>query len=546
MNSNPPSTDVEPPSSLWRVALILFSLLAFAGVMAFFAWWGKGWDVGQPETGEVREAPEAGAVGEVVETARKLVTEPAPPAVRPGPHQVRPTSVAGSFYPADPEELYAEVEGYLSAAPCLGLRGVRAVLVPHAGYVYSAEVAAASFREVAPDFRRVFILAANHHGQADISGPSILSVTHYAIPGAEIPLDALADELMRNELFEEVPLAHTQHMIELELPFLHYLRGRPDPPDWTIVPMIVGRMGLEKVERLADVLDRHVADDTLFVFSVDLSHFYDYETARRLDQDSIQSVLAGDLDALSRVTTDANHVLQTMVALARRRGWEPTFLMARNSGDVSGDRSRVVGYASIVFHEPFALTGEEQHELLGFARTTVEEYVRTGDAPEAEEAWLDAYPVFRTPRGVFVTLEKEGRLRGCIGQLSPSGPLHFAVRDAAISAATRDGRFTPVTEEELPQLQYSISILGPPSRVVVERPEQYLEVLRPNVDGVILVIGGRRSTFLPQVWEELPDPADFLTRLCVKQGSPPDAWRLSRAAIYRYGAFVFGEEGEKE
>jgi len=533
------------PSHLVRVALVGLVILLFAGALALLVWWGKGWC-----DSEARAKPPAAVQEEKKDTPPAPAIAPkaerAPVDLRAGPMKVRPTSVAGSFYPGDPDELYAEVVRCLEAAPSLGLRGVHAILVPHAGYVYSGEVAAASFREVSPEFRRVFLIAANHNGRAPIAGPSILGVTHYAIPGAEIPLDAVADGLMKLALFDEVPLAHQQHMIELELPFLHWLRGRPDPPDYTIVPIIVGRMGLERVEELAGVLDRYVGDDTLFVFSVDLSHFYDDETARRLDGDSIQAVLAGDLDALGRVTTDGNHVLQTMVALARRRGWEPTLLMRRNSGDVSGDRSRVVGYASIVLHDPFTLTGEEQEALLAFARTTVEAQVETGHAPEAHEDLLTAFPIFRTPRGVFVTLKKDGKLRGCIGQLTPTGPLHDAVRDAAIGAAVSDARFRPVTTEELGELRYSISILGPPSRVVVERPEQYLEVLRPELDGVILVHAGRRSTFLPQVWKELPDPEEFLSRLSLKQGSPADAWKSKDTAIYRYGAFVFGEGEEDE
>ena len=540
MNGDGAPNENSLVSNLIRVALIGIALLLFAGLLAMLVWWGKDW-----------EEVETPAEEPVVEAEEKIEPVPATPEraaieLRAGPREIRPTTVAGTFYPGDEASLYAEVEDYLAAAPRLGLRGVRAILVPHAGYRYSAEVAAASFREISPDFRRVFILAANHNGRARIEGPSILGVTHYAVPGAEVPLDAIADELMKHELFEEVPEAHGQHMIELELPFLHFLRGRPDPPDYTIVPMIVGRMGLDRAEALAEELDRYVEEDTLFVFSVDLSHFYDDATARRLDGDSIQAVLAGDYDALSRVTTDGNHVLQTMVALARRRGWEPTFLMARNSGEVSGDRSRVVGYASIVFQNAFELTAAEQHELLAFARDTVEQQVKQGSASEAEESWLETHPVFRTPRGVFVTLKKGGRLRGCIGQLTPNGPLHAAVRDAAIGAAVRDSRFSPVREAELAELSYSISILGPPSRVEVDRPEQYLEVLRPGIDGVILVHEGRRSTFLPQVWEDLADPEEFLTRLSLKQGSPADAWRSPETAVYRYGAFVFGADGAKE
>jgi AmmeMemoRadiSam system protein A/AmmeMemoRadiSam system protein B len=414
--------------------------------------------------------------------------------------------------------------------------------VPHAGYAFSGEVAAAAFREVERGVRRIFLLAANHNGRAPFSGVSLPQVTHYAIPGAMIPLSAVVGELQKDALFTHEPGAHTMHMIEVELPFLHHLHGRSEEPNYTIVPMILGHMDEGAVDHLATVLDSYADPDTLFVFSVDLSHFYPYARARELDRYTVDAIMSRDRRAIARAVTDGNQVLETMLALADRHGWETTLGMARNSGDVSGNKNRVVGYASVLFHRPFFLTRRERQELLGLARQFVEERVRHDRGPEPDEAWLDRHPRFRIPRGVFVTLEKEGRLRGCMGDIVGQQPLYVGVRNAAIRAAVADPRFRPVTEDELGDLAISISVLEYPSRVNVSHAEEYLDVLRPLKDGVILVHEGKRSTFLPQVWEDIPDPQTFLSRLALKQGSPADAWRSPSTVLYRYGAYVFGED----
>jgi hypothetical protein len=505
-----------------RVLVQLAVLVAVAAAMAILLWRGKGW--------EERLMPEEQAV------VPTTITAPT------GPRVVRPPTVAGQFYPEEPEELYREVGEFLAASPSVGLRGVRAILVPHAGYVFSAGVAAAAFRELGSDFRTVFVLAANHNGRADFSGVSVPEVTYYAIPGADIPLSPVVSRLRENKLITYEPEAHTMHMVEVELPFLQVLRGRPAGADYSIVPMILGRMSDDDIDRLAELLDSYADPSTVFVFSVDLSHFYPDETARDLDGYTVESILAQDTEALKRATTDGNHVLGTMLALARRRGWEPTFLAARNSSDANGDRSRVVGYAAIAFHEPLEFTAEEEGALLSFARASIGAQLRGGEAPAMRDELLDRFPIFRIPRAVFVTLEKEGRLRGCIGDLVSRAPLHTGVRKNSVAAAVEDPRFRPVTEDELNAITLTISVLGYPTRVKVDRPEQYLEVLRPGQDGVILVYEGRRSTFLPEVWKEIPDPAEFLTHLSLKQGSPRDVWRSPSAVLYRYGAHVFGEE----
>jgi len=312
--------------------------------------------------------------------------------------------------------------------------------------------------------------------------------------------------------------------------------------DLTIIPMIVGRLAPAEIDLLADLLAGLDDGRTLFVFSVDLSHYHPAERAEQLDQYSLNSLMSLDAAALGRATTDANHLLQALVGLARRRGWEPTLVMYRHSGEVSGDRQRVVGYGSVVFADPLTLSSEEEGALVRYARQVVDEYVRHGTAPAVRPEQLDRYPFLRLPRGVFVTLEKGHELRGCIGHLLPRGALHEGLRTCAMQAAANDPRFAPVTADELNQISVSVSILEFPQPLRVPDPEEYLTALTPHRDGVILVAGQRQSTFLPTVWEHYPDPRQFLQRLCQKDDSPSDCWRDPATTVYRYGSFEVREE----
>lgn len=454
---------------------------------------------------------------------------------------VRLPAAAGQFYPADPAELYSLIDRLIKASPSKGIRNVRAVLVPHAGYPYSGAVAAESFREVDPDFKRIFLLAANHRGDVDFSGVSLPRETHYAIPGASISLSGILAKLRRQPGFVDEPAAHSMHMIEAELPFLHFLKKQSGRSDFEIVPMIVGRMDQTAISRLAETLNRYADNRTLFVFSVDLSHYFPEGEARKLDGYTIQSTLSRDAEGLSRATTDGNQVLLTLLALADLQGWEATFLMYRNSASAGGDTSRVVGYAGIAFHEPLSFTEEEKKELLRIARSAVGEAVRTGNKPKSDSLVPTKFPIFNIPRGVFVTLKENGELRGCIGSLFPQQSLFEGVLQNAVKAAKEDPRFPPVAETELDRLAVSISVLDYPRRLKVADPSDYPKALKPKEDGIILAAAGGQSTFLPQVWEDIPRPEDFLSALCRKQGAKNDCWRDAGATLYRYRAFEFGE-----
>lgn len=461
---------------------------------------------------------------------------------RPGNLPAREPRGAGLFYPQNDKELYETVNRLFSESPRLNLPNVRAVHVPHAGYIYSGKVAAAAIQELPKDFRRVFILAANHNGKADFSGVSIPPVTSYAIPGAEIPLSPIVDDLLKKPLFKSVPEAHSMYMIEVELPFLHVHSGMQPNPPFSIIPMIVGQLEQDEIEQLSEILDTYADDKTVFVFSVDLSHFYPDKKARQLDTMTIDAVLSRNLTELAKARTDGNHVLMTMVRLAERNGWKSTLLRYANSGETSGDLNRVVGYAAIAFHDQVTFTGEQQKMLLELARDSIKEFLDSGSRPLSGSAIAEKHPILGLPGAVFVTLEKNGQLRGCIGDLVSDKPLYEGVMKNAINAATRDTRFQPVTQDELKGLDISISVLGYPQKINVLNPKQYVSELRPGQDGVIMMHKGRRSTYLPVVWESLPDPVQFLSRLCLKQGSPSNCWQSPETTLYRYSAYEFGEK----
>src|SRR3989338_6070403 len=376
--------------------------------------------------------------------------------------KIRPPLSAGQFYPADPAKLYGDVEKMMTSFPAMGIRGVHAIVVPHAGYKYSGEVAGASFRQVSNDFERVFILASNHKNGLSFRGPVLPDATSFAIPGAEIPLAPVVEALRRSGM-KSLDEAHSMHMIELALPFLVSLKKKSANPNFSRVPLILGQMDTGEIQSLAVLLTRYADDKTLFVFSVDLSHYYPADQAEKLDQFTIRAMMSRDPEDIARATTDGNHVLLTLLNLAAKKEWEPSFLKYRHSGDATGDRSRVVGYASIVFHDPLVLTDTEKEKLLYVAsqsvRRGVNHYPPFGLSLAGNEGWrqidpklMDDFPLFNISRGTFVTLKKGGILRGCIGDILPDSTLLTSVTQNAMRAALNDPRFSAVTSGELNDL----------------------------------------------------------------------------------------------
>jgi len=188
---------------------------------------------------------------------------------------------------------------------------------------------------------------------------------------------------------------------------------------------------------------------------------------------------------------------------------------------------------------PALFSVAERRQLLALARRSVEEAVLHGRLPPVNEGEMPAR--LCEPRACFVTLKKAGRLRGCIGQLKADAPLYRAVMFNARSAALYDSRFPPVARGELPALGCEVSVLTEPQPLPFAHPRELLEKLRPGVDGVVLQARGRSATFLPQVWEQLPEPVEFLSRLALKAGLEADDWRLPGTAVMTYQVEAFSD-----
>ncbi len=449
---------------------------------------------------------------------------------------VQPALFAGQFYPENQSQLSALVGFYLNSSPEILLERSEAVIVPHAGYVYSGQVAAMSFRQIDRNVRRVFILAANHNGNINYKGLSLPNYTHYTTPLGTVKVSDISDELRKNPLFVSVPEAHTSQVIEVELPFLQTVLN-----DFEIIPLIAGQLGSEELREAAEVLERYMDNETLFVFSMDFSHYHPYEEAVQLDSYCIYSIMSLDPEMIGKCTTDANNILMLITELANKRNWQIQFLDYRNSGDVTGTKDSVVGYVSLAFYQKSEFGRGEEKALMDIARNTMELYVRNGTVYEPPVEIIEKYPRLMYTKAAFVSLDKNGSLRGSIGHLVPLMPLYRSVRDNAINAATRDSRFSPVQPEELDDIRITVSVLDLPHLIETDSPENYAKMIRPFTDGVTISYKGRHSTYLPQVWDILPEPNLFLSQLCLKQGSPQNCWLEKDARLYTYTAQVIYE-----
>jgi AmmeMemoRadiSam system protein B/AmmeMemoRadiSam system protein A len=468
---------------------------------------------------------------------------------------VRPAAWAGSFYPAQRgalRETIAQLTAETRAAPPLQApagKVLKGLILPHAGYVYSGLTAAHAARVLTPGrFRKVILLGPDH--RVGFHNAAVSSAEAWETPLGNVGVHPDARQLLqRPDLFRTIAASdRSEHSLEVILPFLQtYLDA------FEIVPIVLGRGDFQ---RFAGALQGLLTPETLVVASSDLSHFLTYREAVRKDRKTIRWILDLDTDRLLSSDNSACGKLPVLVlaALARRNGWQAVLLHYCNSGDVTGDHTRVVGYAALAFYgEPNMqtqddstrlLTPQQGQVLVRLARhTLMEKLGRRPPTPEAQtlSAALTEQ-AFQTCRGTFVTLKAGGRLRGCIGNLSGLESLAAGIRHNALNAAFHDHRFSPLKAAELDRVAIEVSILTEPTPLAYQDGDDLLAKLRVGVDGVILRKGPSSATFLPQVWDQLPDPAAFLTQLCRKAGLPGDAWRTTRLEVATYQVQNFAED----
>ncbi len=423
------------------------------------------------------------------------------------------------FYPADPDALARTVDGLIGAAT-VRLGPPKALIVPHAGYVYSGPTAGAAYAQLAPlrsTVRRVVLLGPNH--RVPLRGVAASSARAFATPLGAVPVDREA--VARALRFPFVAVdddAHAEeHGLEVHLPFLQRCLD-----DFAIVPLIVGETAAEDVASLLEAL--WGGDETLIVVSSDLSHYLPYDAARQSDAAAGRAIETLDADALGQDQACGRYPIRGLLKRAAELDLRATTLDMCNSGDTAGDRSRVVGYGAWAFQAAGSarLTDDDRARLKETAREGVRSGARSGAAPAVDVAAL-SWPL-RAHRATFATITLDGALRGCIGSPAPVQPLAVDVARNAARAASADPRFPRMSDAEADRAEASISILSTPRAIDCGSEDALVAALEPGVDGLILRADHRAGLFLPQVWKQLPDAGDFVRHLKAKAGIAEREW----------------------
>lgn len=476
---------------------------------------------------------------------------------------VRPPAVAGQFYPASPSKLKHMVDGFLSSAGTSEITGqIIALLSPHAGYVFSGQVAAYAYKKLrGRPFDTVIIIGTCHHVYLDRA--SVGNWTYYETPLGKVKVNqGMVKQLLKADKIVFQPEAHfREHAVEVQLPFLQQVLGK-----FQIVPMVMGETSEETCWEISDALVQAIGHEkVLLVASSDLSHYPSYEAACRVDRETLRAIETFDPSHLLRssaallqegipnlsCTLCGLQAVATVMITAKKLGADRVkVLHYANSGDVpvggQVNRNRVVGYAAGVFYkskkegtnmgriEYEPLNKAAQQELLKMARRSIESYVTTGAIPSFEPT----LEVLKDKRGVFVTLMEHGQLRGCIGHHESNVPLYKLVPRMAVAAACEDPRFYPLRKEELDQVKIKVSVY----LTNVYKIENLSE-FEMGVHGIILMKDGKAATYLPEVPVEAgwTSKEEEMEHLCAKAGLPLGAWQKG-AEFYVYRTQVFGEE----
>ncbi len=482
--------------------------------------------------------------------------------------RVRPAVHAGSWYPGDPAALRREIDGRLQrhaggtqTPPIIGLVG------PHAGLRYSGEVAAAAYEPLKHQaIDRVFLLGPSHRTRFQGLALPAADLRAYGTPLGELVIDEAVIQALRGlPGFGGPDHAHGQeHSLEMHAIFLAAVK-----PGVRLVPLVVGNLGdAENVRAIAERLAPLIGPRDVVIASSDFTHYgpsFDYVPFKdtlptKLDglmNRALAPLAAVDLNGIDAYLAATGDTIcgrePIRLLLALLPGDSPGREIARDtSGHQTGDYRNSVSYLSVLFQHaggwpvqaaalqpgPTVLNPGEQRLALEMARKTLEVYLSEKRLPEDAELAVPAKGPFRAEYGTFVTLERDGNLRGCIGHIFAVQPLWRDIRNNAVAAAVNDPRFRPVGAAELPLLEIEISVLTHPKPVA-----SYEEVIIGR-HGVVLAAKGKRATFLPQVAADQHwDRATTLTRLARKAGLPGDVWRTAEVSLSVYEAQVFAEHG---
>lgn len=456
--------------------------------------------------------------------------------------KIRRPVVAGQWYPADAQALSQQIETLLEKAEGEAASDhIQGLVVPHAAYIYSGRVAAEAYKLIqGQEYDSVVIIGPSH--QYGFEGVSIYPQGAYRTPLGDVPVDEqLASRLSRVSGFDYIPRAHEkEHSVEAQVPFI-----QKTLPQAKIVPVVMGFQTAEFIQTLSRALTQVLSDkNVLVVASTDMSHHLPRKRAREKDSETISLIESSKTRTLMKkiarrenIMCGGGPVISTLLYAQNKGKARVEVLKYADSSQFGGPQDKVVGYMAAAVYarsssesaSSFSLSEQEKKKLLWIARSAIDHYVKKKEAFH----YNPQDPQLKTKKGVFVTLKKKGRLRGCIGFIEPKIPLCQAVVQAAVFAACRDNRFSPVSQEELDDLQIQISVLSPLKKINDPRE------IKVGQHGLVVSHNNHRGLLLPQVAVENGwNRKKFLQQTCVKAGLSRNAWK-SGADIFIFEAVVF-------
>ena len=428
--------------------------------------------------------------------------------------RVKTASVAGMFYPINKEELLETIKQFETNNTKDYDVSTRAIIVPHAGYFYSGQLASNGFQYLSKTVKNIFIIAPSHHVAVD--KPVLSDYEHWQTPLGEISIN----QKINKELIEEFGCQYLdeafekEHAVEVQVPFVQYLYQ-----DVKIIPIL---LNYHTDNKLADIIAKYYQnDENAFVISTDLSHFHKDDEAKKID-----NATANMIEMIGTAQMTPHHACGSAGICALHKFVEANdFSLIRigmtNSASSSGNKDRVVGYGAWLLYEGKS-TEFIKDRYSDFMLEICRDSIKAGLDNQQIAITSKVPPVFNQLGACFVTLNINGRLRGCIGSIVAHQPLIIDLAQHAYDSAFRDNRFPPLTKEEYEKIDISISLLSPPTKMQFKDEQDLLNKIIPFEDGIIIRDGGHQAVYLPSVWEQIPNKVDFLNNLKIKAGLAPN------------------------
>ena len=461
-------------------------------------------------------------------------------------YAARPYAVAGSFYPEDKDELSTQLRTFFKNADDFNTKNINAIIVPHAGYVFSAQTSATAYKTLNKKYKNIFLIGSSHY--VNINGASIYNIGNYKTPLGEIEINQeIVSQLKNNfELYTYDLKAHQkEHTLEVQLPFLQTIYGK----GMKIVPIIIATSNLSTIRKISKTLEPYFNDDNLFIISTDLSHYPSYANAKKIDKKTLDAIVTNNtkvfINAIGNTKEKNINKLQTaacgwssvlaLMYLTQDSKHKYELLDYKNSGDSKyGDKKRVVGYGAIRIYkdnEDDFLTQKEKNELLAIAKLSLYEATLNNKKISIDESKISQR--LKKPLGAFVTLYKDSKLRGCVGRFEPNQALYSVVVDMAIAASRDDSRFKKVSKDELNKISIEVSVLTPRKRI------DSIDEIVMGKHGIYIKKGSKNGTYLPHVASQMNWDVNEFVKSCATEKAGLKETEIKDAELFIYEAIVF-------